>query len=134
MFDKTKRFFRNLKLWFPILISDEQWDFHYIYVVLHHKLKITEDFFRRGKTHSLNIIRHADEIKEVREALERLIEDDYMHPDANEYYHKLKFEEINKQSNKEQLMIWFKEEEDAIKKDKDLVFNSLNKNINGWWD
>lgn len=131
-----KRFFKNVYLWYPILISDEQFDGGYVYNVLNHKLKLMEEFFDSGKTHALDTS-HTNKIKECREILERLIEDDYMSADAFDYYKEFDIETINKpwkEGHSEDIARWFKEETIARNKDKKKLFELLNDNIEGWWD
>lgn len=134
-----KRFFKNVYLWYPILTSDEQWDSGYVYNVLNHKLKLMEDFFRSDKTNTLHILKYADEIKECREIVERLIEDDYMSEEASDYYVNIDLSEMfgNEhlpEDTKKDVARWFEEEEEARNKDKKKLFDLLNDNIDGWWD
>ena len=134
-----KRFFKNVYLWYPILISDEQWDNGYVYEALNHKLKIMEDFFRSDKTNTMHILKYADEIKEARTILERLLEDDYMCEDAHNYYANIYLSEMFSdepmpEDTKKDVMRWFKEEEESRDKDKKDLFELLYKKLDGWWD
>lgn len=129
-----KRFFRNLKLWYPVLKTDEQWDYAYLYQAMRHKLSLMEDFQRSDRAMNLHAVDLGIEIHKVIRALDRLIEDDYMSEDAYEYYSKLKFEDINKQDNKEDIMRWFEEEDAREKNDREFVFNYMKNNVRGWWD
>lgn len=131
-----KRFFKNVYLWYPILISDEQFDGGYVYNVLNHKLKLMEEFFDSDKTHAPDTS-HTNKIKECREILERLIENDYMSADAFDYYKDFDIKTINEpwsEGHSEDIARWFKEETIARNKDKKKLFELLNDNIEGWWD
>lgn len=136
----SKRFLKNVYLWYPILISDEQWDGGYVYDVLNHKLKLMEDFFRSDKTNTLHILKYADEIKKARVILDRLIEDDYMTEEATAYYSDINIEDRFKnkkpmsEDTRKDIMRWFKEEAEAIDKDKKDLFDLLYKKLDGWWD
>lgn len=137
MFRKIKRFIRNVRLWYPILIEDEQWDYQYLYTVMEHKLKLMEDMFRGDNTYTEDILIYADEIKECRELLGRLIEDDYMTEEAKKYYGNMNISDINKpisDKDKSNIEIWSKEEYLSMKRDKDRLFGLLNDNIGKWWD
>lgn len=137
MFTKIKRFARNLRLWYPVLKEDESWDSYYLYKVIEHKLKLMEDIFRGDNTHTANILTYADEIKECRVLLDRLMKDDYMSNEASEYYEKFDLKNLNKQMNdiqKKTILEWSKKEEEAKEKDKQELFCLLNKNIENWWD
>lgn len=127
--------FRNIRLWLPILKTDQQWDSYYIYPLLNHKLHLIEKMFRSNDTHTLNIIKYADEIKECRLILDRLMEDDYMSKEATDYYNNLRGAGFPLPSNKkETVMRWNEEEITAKKNDKKKLFALLEKNIDTWWD
>lgn len=80
MINKVKTFFRNLKLWFPILVDDQQWDDYYLHRVVHHKLKLMKDFYDSDKP--MAVKEHTDEVSEEIswsiDALERIIDADYI--------------------------------------------------------
>lgn len=118
MFYKTKRVIRNLRNWLPIIVKDENWDYTYLYEIIHRKLELKEQFFRGDNTHIADWEEVADEIKEVTEALERLIKEDY-----------ISYEEHMKDVLKAAL-----KEEEMKKKDLEIVFDGLKNNVRKWWD
>lgn len=80
MIKKIKRLLLNIKLWLPILMSDEQWDNHYLHKVVYHKLSLMRDFYNSDKPmsdkeHTESVVREIDSILDV---LNRVIEDDYI--------------------------------------------------------
>ena len=137
MFLKFKYFFINVKLWFPILISDRQWDGEYLYDVIRHKLSLMEKLHRSENAYSFNHIQYADEIKFAIDILDRIIEDDYLPEDGKEYYEDISIEEMFNSENKassSKIIEWITEENDAYKEDRDKVFNYIRDNIDRWWD
>lgn len=128
-----KRSIRNLKNWLPVILKDEQYDYAYTYIVLHKKLELQEAFFRSDKTSIMDAIEMADEIKPVKEALARLIEDDYL-PDAfvnrvSQYDWKDVTEKLVREYEAELTQLDKQKEQD-----KELVFNTMRDQIEGWWD
>jgi len=67
---------KNLKKWFPIIWKDRNWDHHYIYIILRHKLHLTEQLIR-NKGRNINAEKNADKIKLCINLLDRLIKDEY---------------------------------------------------------
>src|SRR5690606_29431685 len=80
---------KNIILWYPILKEDQQWDNEYLYEIIKHKLELMEDFHRSDKSHTANSVDYADEMREVIDALDRLLENDYMPKEFNEYFDRL---------------------------------------------
>lgn len=115
---KIKRAIRNLKDWLPVILKDEQWDYNFTFQILHRKLELKEKFFRSNKTHIADWEEAADEIKEVKDALSRLIEDDYV-----------ALEEFVQDANAS-----ITREEDLIERDMSIVFDCMKNNIRKWWD
>lgn len=80
MIKRIKRLLLNIKLWLPILMSDEQWDNYYLHKVVYHKLSLMKDFYNSDKPmsdkgHTESVVREIDNILDV---LNRVIEDDYI--------------------------------------------------------
>lgn len=148
MLNKVKTFFRNLKLWFPILVDDQQWDDHYLHKVVHHKLSLMKDFYESDKPmaveeHSQEVVK---EINEVLEPLNRVIEEDYIHfPEGMEpkmtfhkkeddpefytlevvYHDEFGKEKVNKVYRKSE-----RDKEEDLKK----VYKNIGENSENWWD
>lgn len=114
----------NLIKWLPIIWKDRDWDEYFLYKILHKKLSHMEVAFRTnydwGQDESL-----ADEIKVVKEALGRLIEDEYY----KEACAILNFEPYG--YSKEV----FELEEELIHEDIEKVFSAtVSSQIRKWWD
>lgn len=148
MLNKVKKFFRNLKLWFPILVDDQQWDSHYLHKVVYHKLSLMKDFYESDKPtaieeHSQEIVK---EINEVLEPLSRVIEGDYIHfPEGMEpkmTFHKknddselyildvVYHDEFGKEKVDEVYRKSERDEEEDLKK----VYKKIGENSENWWD
>lgn len=157
-----KRFARGIKnifIWMPTIYSDIQWDYNAIYKILYKKLTLMEKFFRSPKAMTMDSEKHADEIHECIEILERLIEDDYA-KDAYEAYHakwgesKFIFTDVEDKPGYQKLHIVYpnvKTEEDEIERRKEFtevtkaeadehkqdvadLFNKIGEKIEYWWD
>lgn len=132
---------KNIILWYPILKEDQQWDNEYLYEIIKHKLKLMEDFHRSDKSHTANSEDYADEMREVIDALDRLIENDYMPKEFNEYFDSLlraNIDVFNRPAltltEREEHLKWYNEEAENRRKDMELVFNSLRDKSEAWWD
>lgn len=115
---KIKRTIRNLKDWLPVILKDEQWDYNFTFQLLQRKLELKEKFFRSDNTNISDWEEVADEIKEVKDALSRLIEDDYA-----------SLEEFVQDANAS-----ITKEEELTKRDMSIVFDGMKQNIRKWWD
>lgn len=140
MFRKVKYFFINVKKWFLVLVEDRPYDYIYIYEVIKRKLELMLELFSSEDASSLYVLQTVYEINYCIYLLDRLIADDYMVPEASDYY----LLKVNRyiegkdngyvEANPEIVKQWFKEEEDARNKDRKELFNRLEKHIEGWWD
>ena len=63
--------------WLPILWNDRDWDHHYFYCILNHKLTTMEQFFREDAV-TANRIHDADKIKIARILTDRLMKNEYL--------------------------------------------------------
>lgn len=142
----------NLVKWVPIIWGDRQWDNHYIYKVLRHKLHLTEQMIRHNGHHVRNI-QDADKIKTCVVLLDRLMEDDYHEIVSKKFYEKwgrpdfniseggllnidypnVKNDEDEKKQVKEFRRLIVVEEE-MVKQDLALLFKMMQKHIRTWWD
>jgi hypothetical protein len=109
---------KNIINWLPVVFKDRQWDEEYLYKIIHHKLKLKEEFFRSENTYSAKANEVAYQIKEVKEALERLIKDDY-----------LTWNDISELTQE-----YFEKEDDLRNRDLDLVFSTIRNKVESWWD
>lgn len=90
MFYRLKQGMINLIKWIPIIWQDRDWDYHYIYKILHFKFKNMEEFMQSDKCWSANSDKTAKQIKISRLLLERLIKCDYLNNAM--YWHDKEFE------------------------------------------
>ena len=158
MFQKIKDFPRNviygienLIKWAPVIWDDRQWDNQFIYKVFRHKLHLTEQCIRKHGHHVRNI-EDADKIKTCVLLIDRLIEDDYLEKVSKRYYEKwgrpdfnikdgfldIKYPNVKTKKDKEQESKDYKrlinKEQEMKKQDLDLLFKTMNKHIQSWWD
>lgn len=151
-FYQLKQGIVNVIKWFPVIYKDRDWSYHYIFVILHKKLEHMEKMFRSDDVFTACANQTADEIKEAKDVLKRLIEDDYLSEALIPYHEKYgfndklytfeKIEGTNSSKlvwtqNQEQMKM-FREAGDLAdkKKAEDLkyLFEYLHKNIEKWWD
>ncbi|AOZ62166.1 hypothetical protein QCM8_248 [Bacillus phage QCM8] len=118
MWYKIKRAFRNLKHWLPIILKDDQFQEDFMFIMLYKKLELMEEFFRSDNTSIADAIKVADEIQEVREALGRVMENDYY--------------SIEERAEDRQAAL--KKAEERLQRDLEIVFDGMKKNSLGWWD
>jgi len=111
MLQKIKQGIRNWISWGKVIWEDRDYDYYYLLKILHHKISRMEkrwetrhDWAYEGQDKDLlNIMR-------VKDALERLVEDEYWTV-AN-----------------------FEEESRRKQYDLDIVTETLNKEMFKWWD
>jgi len=118
MWYKIKRAFRNLKHWLPIILKDDQFQEDFMFIMLYKKLELMEEFFRSDNTSIADAIKVADEIQEVREALGRVMEDDYVTMEELLEDSKAASEKANA----------------LLKRDLEIVFDGMKNKSLGWWD
>ena len=148
MLNKVKTFFRNLKLWFPILVDDQQWDDHYLHKVVHRRLSWMKDFYESDKPmaveeHSQEVVK---EINEVLEPLNRVIEEDYIHfPEGMEPYIVFRKDEegsgdytvetvYHDEFGKEKVNEVYRKSERDKEEDLKKAYKSIGENSENWWD
>lgn len=145
MIYRLRRFLRNVRLWFDILKSDEQWDYVFMEKVILHKLKLMKDFYDSGQNHTVA----DDTVKELNitiNALKRVIEDDYIrfpegkkpeiktvNMDGELFLHRVeisyhddfgeeKVDEVYEKASKER------------SEDRETVYRMLRDKSPNWWD
>jgi len=148
---------KNLIKWFPVIWKDRQWDYYYIFAILNHKLKLTENFTRNHGNH-IDRERDADQIKECITILNRLMEDDYLENTFSSFHKKwgeaelnftkvddpkscevhIDYPNVKTPEDEENVDKEFKENMEKTKetknKDLDMLFQLMRNNIEGWWD
>jgi len=166
LFNKVKDYIRydiprgieNLINWFPVIWKNRDWDHYFIYVILRHKLHLTEQHIRNHDMHT-RAKEDADRIKVCVNLLDRLIADDYHEmaykkidekwgeleltstpcEDRDGYHEvhinrpKVKTPEDKKQERKE-FKSAYEHEQYLRNQDKNMLFKMMSKYIEGWWD
>lgn len=142
---------RNLLVWFKVIWNDRNWDYHYIFVILRHKLNLMEKAIRNNNNHT-EAERDADQIKECVEILDRLINDVYFDLAYEEYHKKwgeidFKVRDGRLELNNSNVQTPEDHEEERhdfknatmkehVMKENDIhkLFALMRNNIQGWWD
>lgn len=148
---------QNLITWFPVIWKDRDWDFFFIWIILHKKLDLMEKNIR-SNGHHVNHERDADQIKLCVNLIKRLMDDNY-HENVF-LHHDKKWGEThmvwNKTDNPELSSLELKRDnvktkEDILEERKefsrlspnveqqkqqdiDYLFNYMAKHIQCWWD
>jgi len=166
IFNKVKDYIRydvpqgieNLIKWFPVIWKNRDWDHYFIYVILRHKLHLTETHIREHDIHT-NAQQDAAKIKKCVILLDRLIADDYHDmafkrhdekwgeaelnfKDAPDYKdcvealitHKNVKTPEDKEKERKDFKTSYEHEQYLRNQDKEMLFTMMNKYIEGWWD
>lgn len=113
----------NLIVWFPVIWNDRQSDELYIYKILIKKLELKEKFFtNQADTESAPIV--ATEIKEMKEAIQRLYENDYLSP----------IDFLDHENAIIRYREWALAEEELIKQDLETVAYLFKNKTRNWWN
>lgn len=149
---------QNLRVWFPVIWKDRNFDFYFIYAIMRHKLHLMEKSIRKYGCH-VNAEKDADDIKRCVLLLDRLMADGYHENAFKKYYerwgdpemttipckddpnlHSLEFiyenvhTEMDEIIRKKQFSNAFEHERYLKEQDKKLLFKMMEKHIEGWWD
>lgn len=121
--------FKNLFEYFFIIWNDRNFDYAYLYYILHKKLENMEKFFNSDQISVSDAKNTAQEIRNVKDCIERLIQNNYLEY-LNEYF-------IEKKDHKycnENFKNLYDYADLYRNCDKKFVFSSMQKNIEKWWD
>lgn len=129
----ASRGIRNLIDWFPVVWNDRDWDETHIYKFLEKKLDRMDKLHRN---HSIaRSEEKADEIKEYKEVLSRIIEDPYLEMARREICPEKQLNNLYKNFNRELRLELFKKEEELRQADIEKVFSKeVAESIETWWD
>ena len=145
---QTLRLIRRLKRilsWLPVLWHDEDWDHAHLWHILRHKLSSMRDYHKEYGI-SADRLQIALEINSCVEALDRLIDDDYLSGDWDAFHKKypMQFESVRGENysrviplpeeGREQFSRLVADEDAARQLDSAFVTNTLHKHWFGWWD
>lgn len=162
-FKSIKESFKSLWKWFPIIWRDRQWDSHFIFVVLLHKISLTRKYIEKERRHT-TWKRDVKNLKIAEALLKRLTEGSYdsfylkEHEEKwgayvfaqngkdesnilfdNEFSERgLVRSKVNSQKDWEkernELRQILQKEESLRSQDMDYLFKHLRKHIKNWWD
>lgn len=149
---------KNLVLWLPIIWQDRNWDFYFIYVMMRYKLNLTGSHILKHNNHT-RAEQDAYNIQLCVNLLDRLIADNY-HETAfknhdekwgsgifrcvdctdNPKFQELHIDYINVKTPEDEKQRHadfkraLKHEADLKNQDLDMLFTTMRKHIQGWWD
>jgi len=154
MFKNIKYGIKNLIKWLFIIWNDRDWDYYYLYMLLHFKLKNMQKF-QRKYGHSLNSEEIAESMTIYIDALGRLIEDDYASEEWNALrekwgdiswedcadkpgYSRMVISGVKTEEDEEKYRIDLRkcveQEEEAVQSDLSMLFGKMKDAIRSWWD
>jgi hypothetical protein len=142
---------KNVFSWLPIIWRDREFDKNYLYQILHHKLKLMEEFYLSDLPACEGANKLGKQIKVARILCGRLIEQNYLTnalKDVEAKYgrHDLEFAPCPDHSGFYQLVDnqtpqehieknrAYKHADYMEKQDKEYMFYLIKRNIDGWWD
>ncbi len=139
----------NIIKWIPTIWKIRDWDAEYLYVLIYKHLSHVENCLRYNG-HGVNSIKDADRIKIAKNLAKRLYEQEYVSNaliPVEEKYGELKyhFEPTNNEKLKAMVFDEFPEERKARskayehaeymeKQDRKMLFITLDKYMDKWWD
>lgn len=138
-----RSFFYNLKNglsniieYFNIVWYDRDWDYSYIDRLLRFKLNKMANKMEKYDQHTSKDAT----VKQLRfcvKLLDRLIADDYIHPDFEKTFSERSTNDIltgkNKNFTDEDFSNWMKYESYLREKDRCVLENIIKKHMTGWW-
>jgi hypothetical protein len=135
----------NLIKWFPIIYNDRDWDYYFIYAILHKKLDNMEKFFNSDKAWTSKSEGVAEQIKEVKILCENLMNDNYLSealkPFDEKYGEVSLFKIIDHKLEynvDDEAVLMHREcgkfSDKNREEDKNKLFDLIKKNIDNWWD
>jgi hypothetical protein len=156
-YHNIKNGIQNLTTWFPVIWKNRDWDFAFIWIILHKKLELMEREIRINGHHTNNK-RDANQIKLCVNLIKRLMDDNY-HENVF-IHHDIKWGEThmvwNKTDKPGESSLEIKRDNVKTKEDKleerkqfrilstnvekqkqqdiEYLFNYMAKHIQCWWD
>jgi len=123
---------KNLTTWFPVIWNDRHWDEHYIYMILFKKIEEKIKFFESDNCYTAKSDEVVEQLKVVKNALQRLINDEY-YEEACAFYNVEPYD-FNNMDNVDRRKIWDLEHT-SRKNDIQVIFSKeISEQIEGWWD
>lgn len=143
---------QNVIKWLPIIWHDVDCDYHYLYKILHFKLKNMQEYLESDYAVAADAKKTARQIMTAKNLCKRLIDDDYLdnalqryetqygnnnvvifEPMENEYLHQLIWNWTDEKQEKD-FGRACEHSEYMERQDIDYLFNFMKKHIQGWWD
>lgn len=135
----------NLIKWFPTIYKDREWDYEFIYIILHKKLDNMEKFFNSDESWTSDSEKVAEQIKEVKILCKNLINDNYLSEALKPFDEKYGDIEIFKcvdnrleHNVDDETLLMHREcgklADKNREEDKNKLFDLLKKYIDNWWD
>lgn len=129
----------NLFRWLPIIWKDRDWDYEYLYEIIHKKLEHMDKYYRSNSTHIEEAIIVADEIKEAKDLLANKINavhTDKIHYDKSDFF-KLENKMMSVDKENKNYQNWIQEMRKAEKQESDdmrKAFQIIGEKSERWWD
>ena len=127
---------KNIITYAPLIYRDRDWDFSYIDIMLRFKLKRMSELLRINDRHTTTQ-QYVKQINFCIKLLDRLIADDYIHPDFEKTFNERSTSDIltgkNKNFTDEDFSKWMKYEAYLREKDRCVLENIMKKHMTGWW-
>jgi hypothetical protein len=115
---RFKRRLFNLVRWLPVIWKDEQWDHHYIFEILKHKLIIMSNAIRKSGNHTMAEY-DANRMMLAVRLIEKVQNEDYL------------IEMINEDNLTREMIIAGERKHYKAKR---ILFKLLDQYIERWWD
>lgn len=112
---------RNFKKWYKVVWNDRDYDYHYLLVVVENKLKYMSKSFEKSPIEDGEKISKDMEI--LREAIERLIKDDYILENSDEML----------KASKPDVIKYYEDIEKKYQEDLNILKESVDKLRTWWW-
>ncbi|MDH6674281.1 hypothetical protein M2277_004973 [Paenibacillus sp. LBL] len=127
---------RNIFYWMPVVYRDKNFDEHYFYKIIHHKLSDMERTFIKDDSFIIS----AMSIRKAKAILQRLIDDNYYHERVKgidtKAFIQIKKGKYTVDREHPDFDRWSQAGEEAERDrdhDKEEFFDILSTEINGWW-
>ena len=142
---------QNVIKWLPVIWHDVDFDYHYLYKILHFKLKNMQEYLESDYAITADAKKTAKQIMIAKNLCKRLIDDNYLdnalrkyetqygssdvisfEPTENEYLHQLIWNWTDEKQEKD-FGRACEHSEYMERQDIDYLFNFMKKHIQGWW-
>ena len=149
LFYSIKHLFRSVKrlfYWLPVIWHDRDWDEHFFFIILRHKLKSMEKYFSKN-AHFLGMEKEAKRMEICIMLLDRLIAEEYMDIAFKEHekkwgdfvwesdnLHRTKVTPETKDREWIEAKHCYELEDYLRQQDISHFCKTISKYVHGWWD